>query len=115
MVSSRSYAAADVEDEIPHASVLDLLVRCGLMAASWVSQASDRLAAVGEKVGIILLFGTDDFDLTNRTTNDSGGYQITSKGFQFLLEDRSVQIWQILMFYVQLRKVSKIFNAEQRR
>jgi hypothetical protein len=31
---------------------------------------------------------------------------ITSKGFQFLLEDRQTQLWQILMFYLNLREVS---------
>jgi hypothetical protein len=32
--------------------------------------------------------------------------KITSKGFQFLLEDRSAQIWQILMYYIQQGMVS---------
>lgn len=31
---------------------------------------------------------------------------ITSKGFQFLLEDRQTQVWEILMYYLTLREVS---------
>ena len=31
---------------------------------------------------------------------------ITSKGFQFLLEDRQTQLWQILMCYLTLKEVS---------
>ena len=30
---------------------------------------------------------------------------ITSKGFQFLLEDRQTQLWQIVMFYLTLKEV----------
>jgi hypothetical protein len=30
---------------------------------------------------------------------------ITSKGFQFLLEDRQTQLWQILMYYLTLKEV----------
>lgn len=33
--------------------------------------------------------------------------KITSKGFQFLLEDRQTQLWQILMFYLALREASR--------
>jgi hypothetical protein len=36
--------------------------------------------------------------------------KITSKGFQFLLEDRSAQIWQILMYYIQQGMVSSLFS-----
>lgn len=32
--------------------------------------------------------------------------KITSKGFQFLLEDRSAQVWQILMYYIKQGMVS---------
>ena len=31
---------------------------------------------------------------------------ITSKGFQFLLEDRQTQLWQILMYYLAVKEVS---------
>lgn len=30
---------------------------------------------------------------------------ITSKGFQFLLEDRQTQLWQILMYYLASKEV----------
>jgi hypothetical protein len=38
---------------------------------------------------------------------------ITSKGFQFLLEDRQTQLWQILMFYLNLREVSGWLRAAE--
>ena len=31
---------------------------------------------------------------------------ITSKGFQFLLEDRQTQLWQILMYFLAFKEVS---------
>ena len=31
---------------------------------------------------------------------------ITSKGFQFLLEDRQTQLWQILMYYLSWKEVT---------
>jgi len=32
--------------------------------------------------------------------------KITSKGFQFLLEDRAAQVWQVLMYYIEQGMVS---------
>lgn len=37
---------------------------------------------------------------------------ITSKGFQFLLEDRQTQVWEILMYYLTLREVSTLPVAQ---
>lgn len=44
---------------------------------------------------------------SGRTSKRSGRFtlQITSKGFQFLLEDRLAQIWQVLMYYVGVKTV----------
>lgn len=58
--------------ETPEPRVLDLLLQCGLM---------DHV----------------EDDHHRRTEL----LKITSKGFQFLLEDRSAQIWQVLMYYIQ--------------
>ncbi|KAJ9099238.1 hypothetical protein QFC21_004118 [Naganishia friedmannii] len=79
MVSSRldafgTGAGAGAGEDRPEREVLDLLVESGLMAET-------------------------------RTNSRSGGrsssaLQISSKGFQFLLEDRAAQIWQVLMFFV---------------
>ncbi|KAI5449050.1 RNA polymerase II transcription factor B 52 kDa subunit [Naganishia albida] len=44
--------------------------------------------------------------LMSEATNKRSGrftLQITSKGFQFLLEDRLAQIWQVLMYYVGIK------------
>lgn len=37
---------------------------------------------------------------------------ITSKGFQFLLEDRQTQMWQILMFSLTLKEAHLERSAE---
>lgn len=49
--------------------------------------------------------------LADRTNKRSGRFtlQITSKGFQFLLEDRLAQIWQVLMYYVGIKTVRCLF------
>lgn len=46
----------------------------------------------------------------NRLPANFDNLTITSKGFQFLLEDLHVQLWQILMYYVELREVCASFN-----
>jgi transcription initiation factor TFIIH subunit 4 len=46
----------------------------------------------------------DNADLTGERPNLER-LTITSKGFQFLLEDRQTQVWEILMYYVTLREV----------
>ena len=35
---------------------------------------------------------------------------ITSKGFQFLLEDRQTQLWQILMYYLAVKEVGPVVD-----
>ncbi|WVQ84370.1 hypothetical protein IAT38_006522 [Cryptococcus sp. DSM 104549] len=50
----------------------------------------------------------DPNDVSGRNPN-LNRLTITSKGFQFLLEDRQTQLWEILMFYLK----SKEANAER--
>ncbi|GHJ90361.1 hypothetical protein NliqN6_6763 [Naganishia liquefaciens] len=73
MVSSRLDILRDNAEERPQEEVLDLLLQSGLMT-----------------------------EATNKRSGRST-LQITSKGFQFLLEDRLAQIWQVLMYYVTKR------------
>ncbi|KAL1407463.1 RNA polymerase II transcription factor B 52 kDa subunit [Vanrija albida] len=61
----------------PNPSVLDLLYISGLMADPY---AQDGRPPVYDRL------------------------TITSKGFQFLLEDRQAQLWQLLMYFVQHRQ-----------
>lgn len=92
MVSSRTVGSSSQVK--PTQAVLDLLVEAGLMTA--------RLVPVDLKL-----------ELTDKKCFDSSGdiddidaLQITSQGFSFLLEERAVQIWQILMFFLQSAIVS---------
>lgn len=80
----------------PRQQVLQLLYSSGLMA--------DNTDPTGERPNM------------DRLT-------ITSKGFQFLLEDRQTQVWEIMMYYLTLREVSSpsflkietLANATERR
>lgn len=37
---------------------------------------------------------------------------ITSKGFQFLLEDRQTQVWEILMYYLSIKEVRPLMSRK---
>jgi hypothetical protein len=78
----------------PRDSVLQLLLSSGLMADMCVT-LSDR------NRGELIL----RHDLTGQRPS-LYRLTITSKGFQFLLEDRQTQLWQILMYYLASREVS---------
>ena len=102
MVSSQKRAAR--EDETPEARVLDLLLSCGLMERMYVHLPHllpTLLAPLTEVDVRVMIHRRDDH---NRLMVDL--LKITSKGFQFLLEDRSAQVWQILMYYIKEGMVS---------
>lgn len=69
----------------PKDSVLDLLFNSGLMAGP-IHSATRK-------------------PLYERLT-------ITSKGFQFLLEERQTQVWQILICYLDTKDVSCILHSD---
>ena len=73
----------------PRREVLQLLQASGLMVDLYVSYPATLMRST---------------DPTGRHTS-LDRLTITSKGFQFLLEDRQTQLWQILMFYLTLKEV----------
>lgn len=83
MVSSGLDVALDCEE--PRPAVLKLLHASGLMT------------------------GVKDLELRR---SGSSQLTITSKGFQFLLEDRQTQVWQILIYYLTQREVSSLFKVQ---
>jgi hypothetical protein len=111
MVSSRldAFGAGAVEDR-PEQEVLDLLVESGLMGETYVFSSltrprHDTPTKVLTSRRILLCVDTwSSRDSTNRRSGRST-LQISSKGFQFLLENRLAQIWQVLMFFVAAKTV----------
>lgn len=51
----------------------------------------------------------DSVDMNGRNPNINR-LTITSKGFQFLLEKRQTQLWEILMYYLSAKEVRPYQN-----
>jgi hypothetical protein len=107
MVSSQQRISSTYS---PSPKVLDLLIRCGLMGYLFVllvshlpsSRKTDSSSVHSLSVGMRrgFQYRKDDHEWTMNVL------KITSKGFQFLLEDRAAQVWQVLMYYIEQGMVS---------
>lgn len=88
---------ADPSRPKPSEKVLQLLYQSGLMASEWApflfSLSASRELLIAKKEGI------------NRTRS-LRSMRITSKGFQFLLEDVNTQLWDLLLTYLESSEVS---------
>lgn len=82
----------------PQPEVLQLLHASGLMTDPWV---------LFEVSCELTMFNSGD--MTGRNPNINR-LTITSKGFQFLLEKRQTQLWEILMYYLSAKEVRPYQN-----
>jgi transcription initiation factor TFIIH subunit 4 len=80
-----------VRAQKPRKEVLQLLHASGLMSDPYVTRVRVIIRADDR-------YATDQRYSLDRLT-------ITSKGFQFLLEERQTQLWQILIYYLTLQEV----------
>ncbi|KAL7422462.1 RNA polymerase II transcription factor B 52 kDa subunit [Cryptotrichosporon argae] len=76
-------------------SILKYMVSSGLSSAHAKTRPRQSVLQLLHASGLM----ADPNNGTGRNTNYDR-LTITSKGFQFLLEDRQTQLWQILMFYL---------------
>ncbi|RSH90861.1 RNA polymerase II transcription factor B 52 kDa subunit [Saitozyma podzolica] len=101
-----------VDDLIHHGettweSILKYMVSSGLAGGLAAVRPRQQVLQLLHASGLM----ADPSDMSGRNPNYDR-LTITSKGFQFLLEDRQTQLWQILMFYLNLREANEGRSAE---
>lgn len=87
-------------------SILRYMVSSGLGGGLSTIRPATQVLQLLQASGLM----ADNSDATGRRPSVDR-LTITSKGFQFLLEDRQTQLWQILMFYLTLQESNENRSA----
>ncbi|ORX37154.1 transcription factor Tfb2-domain-containing protein [Kockovaella imperatae] len=88
-------------------SILKYMVSSGLSSSIATVKPKPQVLRLLHASGLM----ADNNDMSGRRPN-LDRLTITSKGFQFLLEDRQTQLWQILMCYLALKEADSERSAE---
>lgn len=88
----------------PGEKVLVLLNRSGLMASSYVNTLKAESSVPRTDLGT-----------TAGRTQSLRHMRITSKGFQFLLEDVNTQLWDLLLVYLEESQACPLLPTVPRR
>ncbi|OWZ74917.1 transcription initiation factor TFIIH subunit 4 [Cryptococcus neoformans Bt85] len=88
-------------------SILKYMVSSGLGTEFSGSRPQPEVLQLLHASGLM----TDPGDMTGRNPNINR-LTITSKGFQFLLEKRQTQLWEILMYYLSAKEANSERSSE---
>ncbi|KAK8858851.1 hypothetical protein IAR55_003081 [Kwoniella newhampshirensis] len=88
-------------------SILKYMVSSGLGTGFTTTRPQQEVLQLLHDSGLM----TDPADPTGRNPH-LVRLTITSKGFQFLLEDRQTQLWEILMYYLTAKEANSERSAE---
>ncbi|OCF35046.1 transcription initiation factor TFIIH subunit 4 [Kwoniella heveanensis CBS 569] len=86
--------------------ILKYMVSSGLEIGFPVARPQEEVLQLLHASGLM----TDPSDPTGQNPNINR-LTITSKGFQFLLEDRQTQLWEILMYYLSAKEANSERSA----
>ncbi|WVQ73426.1 hypothetical protein IAR50_002998 [Cryptococcus sp. DSM 104548] len=107
MSDAPSEAELVAEGEKKFESILKYMVSSGLGTAFVGESPRPQVLHLLHTSGLM----TDPGDPTGRNPNINR-LTITSKGFQFLLEERQTQLWEILMYYLSAKEANLERSAE---